>query len=288
MSSRRALATKSPVIVTAPDKEKLAMIRSGKKKKTITGFKKNQNIKLVNDGSKVIAIEKEKKVEEAGVTRKKRNFIMYESKLGTEKETDYTKIAAKKKREIQPRVEDRIVQKRKRKEYLDNYQYHETKSFRSPNPKPSVVIHQRLGEKVGGTYEELTYEKFRTIKTPQFKPSEALRSKQSTYSRNQRPVSPQTKPYNSQTQPRQPKANQNRKTQNSPSTRGRPNGQATTTTTTTSTKTYNVRTNPTRKAVNKPPESVRGYTTETRTKVVTKDGKTTKTTTSRTTSGRKK
>lgn len=85
------------------------------KKENNNRLQKNQNIKLVNDGSKVIAVEKEKKVEEVGVTRKKRNFIMYESKLGTEKETDYTKIAAKKKREIQPRVEDRIVQKRKKK-----------------------------------------------------------------------------------------------------------------------------------------------------------------------------
>ena len=76
-----------------------------------------------------------------------------------------TKRAAKKIRAVKPRVEERIVQKRKRKEYLDNYQYHETKSFKSPNPRPAVVIHQRLGDKVGGTYEELTYEKFRTIKT---------------------------------------------------------------------------------------------------------------------------
>ena len=285
MRSRRAFANKSPVFVTTPDKEKLEMIRSGKKKKTITGFKKNQNIKLVHDGSKVIAVEKEKKVEEAGVTRKKRNYVMYESKLGTEKETDYTKIAAKKIRAVKPRVEERIVQKRKRKEYLDNYQYHETKSFKSPNPRPAVVIHQRLGDKVGGTYEELTYEKFRTIKTPQFRPSDALRSKQSTYSRNRRAVSPLSRPYNTQTQPRQPRANQNRKAPNTPSTRGRPSGQATAISATT--KTYNVRTNP-RRTANKPPEGVREYTTETHTKLVTKDGKTTKTTSTRTIPGKKK
>ena len=50
---------------------------------------------------------------------------MYESKLGTQKERESTRIAsAKLRRPILPRVEERIVQKKKRKEYLDNYQYH--------------------------------------------------------------------------------------------------------------------------------------------------------------------
>ena len=53
---------------------------------------------------------------------------MFESKLGTEKETDMTKIAgAKKLRAIEPRQEEKIVQTKKKVEYLDNYQYHETK-----------------------------------------------------------------------------------------------------------------------------------------------------------------
>ena len=288
MQQRRANASKSPIVVSTPDKEKVEMIRTGKKKKTITGFKENTNVKLVQDGSKVIAVQKEKKVEEAGVTRKKRNYVMYESKLGTEKETDYTKIAAKKMRAPKPRVEEKIVQKRKVKEYLDNYQYHETKSFKSPNPKPALVIHQRLGDKIGGTFEEITYEKFRTIQTPQSKQSDVLRTKQSTFSRNQRVVSPQlARPYNTQTQPRQTRNNPSRNMPNTPSvTRSQPRGQTTTTTT----KTYNVRTVP-RKVANtasKTPEGASQYTTETHTRVVTKGGKTTKTTTTRVTSGRKK
>ena len=116
-------------------------------------------LQLVQDGSKVIAVQKEKKVEEAGVTRKKRNYVMYESKLGTEKETDYTKIAAKKMRAPKPRVEEKIVQKRKVKEYLDNYQYHETKEINKG--RPDVVIHERLGDIVGGVYEETTVQKVR-------------------------------------------------------------------------------------------------------------------------------
>jgi hypothetical protein len=288
MQQRRANASKSPIVVSTPDKEKVEMIRTGKKKKTITGFKENTNVKLVQDGSKVIAVQKEKKVEEAGVTRKKRNYVMYESKLGTEKETDYTKIAAKKMKAPKPRVEEKIVQKRKVKEYLDNYQYHETKSFKSPNPKPALVVHQRLGEKIGGTFEEITYEKFRTIQTPQSRTSDVLRTKQSTFSRNQRVVSPPlARPYNTQTQPRQTRNTQSRKMPNTPNvTRNQPRGQATTTTT----KPYNVRTVP-RKAANAPsktPEGSSQYTSETHTRLVTKGGKTTKTTTTRVTSGRKK
>lgn len=61
MQSRRLNASKSPIVVSAPDKEKLEMIRTGKKKKTVSGFKENKNIKLIQDGSKVIAVQKEKK-----------------------------------------------------------------------------------------------------------------------------------------------------------------------------------------------------------------------------------
>ena len=269
MQSRRLNASKSPVVVSPPDKEKLEMIRTGKKKKTVSGFKENKNIKLIQDGSKVIAVQREQKVEEEGVTRKKRNYVMYESKIGTEKETDYTKIAAKKMRAPKPRVEERIVQHRKRREYLDNYQYHETKSFRSPNPRPALVVHQRLGDKIGGSYEEITYEKFRTIQSPQPRQSDALRAKQSTYNRNQRNASPRG--YNTNTQ--------NRQTPNKPTNRRSNSRQGSTTT-----KSYNVRTVP-RNSKNAVTEGANEYTTE-HTKLVTKDGQTTKTT--RVTSGRRK
>ena len=52
---------------------------------------------------------------------------MFESKLGTERETDITKIGgADHLRDVKPRVEEKIVQNRKKKEYLDNFQYQET------------------------------------------------------------------------------------------------------------------------------------------------------------------
>ena len=89
---------------------------------------------------------------------------MYESKLGTEKETDLTQIKAPpkpKKVEPKPRVEEKVVMQKKKIEYLDNYQYKETKEFRKID-KGSVVIHERWGPPVGGTYEETSYQKITT------------------------------------------------------------------------------------------------------------------------------
>ena len=37
-------------------------------------------------------------------------------------------------------VEEKIEIKKKRKEYLDNYQYHETKNIKNPNPRFQVVV----------------------------------------------------------------------------------------------------------------------------------------------------
>ena len=156
MSSRAG--TKKIGVHTSSDK--LAMIRSGKKKKTVTGFKENKNITFSNKEGKFIAVEKEKKFEESGVTKKKGNYIMFESKLGTEKERDMHKIeGARNKGKPGERQEERIISTRKRKEYLDNYQYHETKEINKG--RPDVVIHERLGDIVGGVYEETTVQKVR-------------------------------------------------------------------------------------------------------------------------------
>ena len=93
---------------------------------------------------------------------------MYEAKLGTEKTTDITKINAKPAykpkpkpvREPEPRVEEKIIIKKKKKEYLDNYQYAETKDIKNKNPRFQVIVeHQRLGEVFGGTFEETSYQR---------------------------------------------------------------------------------------------------------------------------------
>lgn len=95
---------------------------------------------------------------------------MYESKLGTEKNTEITQIAAPPKptpkpkpkpvREPEPRVEEKIVITKKKREYLDNYQYHETKNIKSKNPRYQVTVeHKRLGDIIGGTFEETSYQR---------------------------------------------------------------------------------------------------------------------------------
>ena len=83
---------------------------------------------------------------------------MFESKLGTEKERDLRKIeGAKLRAQPNDRVQEKIVLQKKRKEYLDNYQYHETKNLK--NTKPDTVIHQRWGDIIGGSFEEVTVTK---------------------------------------------------------------------------------------------------------------------------------
>jgi hypothetical protein len=203
-------------VPTTSAASKIDFIRKGKKKKTITKFKENKNITFENQGGKFIVVEKEKKVEEEGVTRKKRNYIMYESKLGTEKERDMTKIEGKRrKREIRPRVDEKIIIKKKRHEYLDNYQYHETKVIKNPKPRnTSYVQHKRLGDIIGGSYEQTTYhrqivrtepqEEFNTVKSPSVSyrntrtNSSILRNKPSTQTFERR-VATQSSPYNSNT-----------------------------------------------------------------------------------------
>ena len=182
-----------------PSHEKVDFIRKGKKKKTITKFKQNKNVTYKNEGDQIIVIEKEKKYDETGVARKKRNYVMYESKLGTEKDRDITKIAGRKMVKPQPRVEERIVIQRKRKQFLDNYQYHETKYIKEPQ-NTSYVFHQRLSEPVGGTYETKTYER-QVIKTdigPYRQSSTQARTRLSRNNPNLPNKTPSTQTYNRQ------------------------------------------------------------------------------------------
>jgi hypothetical protein len=164
--STRARAKKPVFTPTMDTAEKVNLIRSGKKKKTVSGFKEKQNITITDEGGKVIAVQKEKKVEETGVTKQKRNFIEFESKLGTERNTDIRKIKGPTLRAVEPRVEEKIIMKKKKKEYLDNFQYRETKNFKKNPSKPSIVIHRRLGDIYGATVEEVQYIKTTTDVRP--------------------------------------------------------------------------------------------------------------------------
>ena len=256
---------------------KLEAIRKGAVLKTDLGTNVNKGI-IQGKGGKYAVVEKEKKFEEAGVKRKKRNYVLYESKLGTEREKDLRKIeeAPKPKPKPKPvprqRVEEKIIQKKKRKEYLDNYQYHETKYVKNPKTL-SVVTHQRLGEIIGGFYEESTYQRMTmnepghgrpklyseqtttttTRKGPQGQPTKtSLRS--NTVSRT---VPAQAREYRQEV--KQYSSNTNKR--NTPALRG-----SKTTTTTTRTTTTNMRSN------SKPVASkgMTNTTTTTRTKTVTR------------------
>ena len=147
--------------------DKIEQIRSGKKLKRQTTSKQIKNVVYDSkDGTKTKAKIIQEKFEESEVVRKKRNYVMYQSKSGTEKNTELTKIAAPKPkskpkvRVPSPRKEETIKITKKRKDYLDNYQYKETKVIKDDNPrKRALVEHQRLGDMIGGYYETSTYQR---------------------------------------------------------------------------------------------------------------------------------
>ena len=101
--------------------KKLDQIKTGAKIKRQTGgTEKKDTIISGKNGTKTVVHETEEKFEETAVLRKKRNYVMYESKLGTEKNTEITQIAAPPKpnpkpvRVPSPRVEEKILIKKKR------------------------------------------------------------------------------------------------------------------------------------------------------------------------------
>ena len=69
--------------------------------------------------------------------------------------------ASKSFTEPRPRTEESIQIHKKRIEYLDNYQYKETKEF-GKNPKPATVIHIGRGESGAAGYEQTAYKKTTT------------------------------------------------------------------------------------------------------------------------------
>lgn len=165
------MSTRKKAVAPSVDPSKLELIKQGKKKVNVTDFKENKNTISNKDGSKFLAVEKERKFEEAGVTRKKRNFVMYESKTGTEKDVDLLQLeAAKKKSKPRPKVEETIISKHKKKEYLDNFQYHETKNLK--NKKPAVVIHNRMSNPITGTVEEYSYQKITSTSAGKNRPGQ--------------------------------------------------------------------------------------------------------------------
>ena len=145
--------------------EKLDLIRTGGKVEHQVTSKESKNfIYKIKGGTKISAKVIKQKFEDAAVLRKKRNYVMYESKLGTEKNTQITAIEEPNSkpiifREPSPRIEEKIIITKKRKDYLDNYQYKESRVYRNPKKKRRVLVeHIRLGEIIEGFYETSTYQ----------------------------------------------------------------------------------------------------------------------------------
>ena len=141
--------------------KKLEQIRSGGGLERQTTSKQSKDIVIEKGGVKITEKVVQEKFEETAVLRKKRNYVMYESKLGTEKNREILKIEAPKQKtkiiKIRPRKEEKIITQKKRKEYLDNYQYLETKMLRKPKKK-ILVEHIRFGDILDTTYDTKTYQ----------------------------------------------------------------------------------------------------------------------------------
>ena len=136
----------------------LAQIRSGSTSKKQVGSSISKKTTFSGKSGKFHIKETSQKFEESGVAKKKNNYVMFTSKLGTEKQKE--KLHQVRAAQPKPRKTETIKKKKKKKEYIDNYQYQESKDIRNTNPnRESIVRHRRLGEPVGGTYEQKTFTK---------------------------------------------------------------------------------------------------------------------------------
>ena len=143
--------------------KKLDQIRTGKVESQKISKESKDFVYKGKDGTKISAKVIQEKFEESAVLRKKRNYVMYESKLKTEN-TQIMKIEAPNSkprifRQPSPRIEEKIIITKKRKDYLDNYQYKESRVYRNPKKKRRALVeHIRLGEIIDGSYETMTYQ----------------------------------------------------------------------------------------------------------------------------------
>ena len=74
--------------------KKLDQIRTGKVESQTISKESKDFVYKGKDGTKIISKLTQEKFEETAVLRKKRNYVMYESKLKTEKNTQIMKIEA--------------------------------------------------------------------------------------------------------------------------------------------------------------------------------------------------
>ena len=89
------------------------------------------------------------------------------------------------------RIEEKIVIQMKRPEFLDNYQYKETKAF-GKNPKPATVIHRRFESQPVLSSQETTMKKVTTTKTTETKTQANTTTKTEENLRNKPKVAGET------------------------------------------------------------------------------------------------
>ena len=121
---------------------KLPRTKSGGVQKRQVGGNTNQKIFYGK-----YSLSKAEKVEDDGLAQKKVN---YQAKFGMGKEPIF-------------KNDEKIYQTKKKVQYLDNYQYHETKDIKNKDPnKASKVRHRRKGD-IGGEsfYEQKTFQQRR-------------------------------------------------------------------------------------------------------------------------------
>ena len=105
-------------------------------------------------------MKKKKNLKKQELLKKTKLYNVRNNFRYRKRERDTHKIeGARNKGKPGQRMEEKLVCKKKRKEYLDNYQYLETKDIRES--QPATVIHERLGDIVGGVYEESSVERIR-------------------------------------------------------------------------------------------------------------------------------
>ena len=85
------MSTARPVVTKMTANEKMDIIRSGKRKRSLTGLKENKNITFENKGGKYVAVETEKKIRRSRCNQEKKEFHNVRVKIRYRKRCRYYK-----------------------------------------------------------------------------------------------------------------------------------------------------------------------------------------------------
>lgn len=182
------------VVIESPNMDKVAQIRAGietKKRSSLTGSKE-----VIVHGKNFIITGKETKdiVDESTVKKRAKNYVWYESKIGTEKKVDIVNIEKRKGREIKkpkeipeekksspPKIRV-VTHKKVQSSILDNRGSKPDNKYQSKNPIINPISSYRLtsGQKTSSLYTPTDYSKPtqynpKTYQKPQLQPNYSYR-----------------------------------------------------------------------------------------------------------------